>query len=397
MWTEEIERWGPIDAEFTWVSYGSLCKRVWNKKRTARSVVVPLLRDDFEARWDTIIADEAHYLKNRKTNWTKVVAGTGSALPKLRSERLYLATGTPMPNWGHEIFTMLRMLYPGDRRFSNYWKWIGDHFKQWNPPWGGTDIQGLLRGLTWEQVSEEWGLVNRWLRRDMDDVLPDLPPMTEQTIKVEMTAKQAEAYRRLKKEWLTNLPETGSEVVSWNDGGIHQKLLQCSTGLSTLDLGETADNSGKLDVAEELVRERTHPVLLFCIYKNTAEATARRMRKLGKDVGVVSSNYSMRDRLEEIRRFRNGDYHSLVGTLGTMSEGHTLTRADTCIFIERSPRPVTNHQARRRIRRFGQERPTLSIDLVTPGTVDERLSKLVATKAEDINLAITGFQLASGA
>ena len=376
VWAEEIERWQP-DAEFTWVSYGGLCKRVWNKKHTARSVVVPLLREDLDARWDTIIADEAHYLKNRQTNWTKVVS------TKLKSDRLYLATGTPMPNWGHEIFMFLRLLYPGDKRFSNYWNWVNDHFKQWKPPWGGTDVQGLLRGLTWEQVSEEWGLVNRWLRREMDDVLPDLPPMTEQSIKVQMTTKQAEAYRRLKKEWLTHLPETGKEVVSWNDGGIHQKLLQCSTGLSTLDLDEKSDNSGKLDVAEELVRERTHPVLLFCIYKNSAEATARRMRKLNKDVGVVSSNYSMRDRLEEIRRFRNGDYHSLVGTIGTMAEGHTLTRADTCIFIERSPRPASNHQARRRIRRFGQERPTLSIDLITESTVDGALSKLIEQKTKE--------------
>jgi SNF2 family DNA or RNA helicase len=398
VWIEEIERWTP-DLDYQWVSYGSLCDRVMNDKGTARSKVVPRLREGLSPEWDTIICDEAHYLKNRGTNWTIVVGGTGSKKPGLRSERLYLATGTPMPNWGHEIFMFLRLLYPGDPRFSNYWGWVEEHFKTWNPPYAPktTEVRGLHRGLTWEEVAVDWGIAGRWLRRDIDDVLPDLPPMTAQTIGVDMTPAQERAYKRLKKEWMAVLPETGNLVVSWNDGGIYSKMLQCSTGLSTLDLGERNDNSGKLDVLEELVRERTHPVLIFCIYKNTAEAAARRLRGLlGEDrVGVVSSLYSGNDRLKEIARFRAGEYQALVGTLGTMSEGHTLTRADTCIFLERSPRPVTNYQARGRIRRFGQMRPTLSIDLVTRGTVDGALAKLVSQKADEIELALTGFQLAA--
>lgn len=398
VWVEEVQTWAP-DLDYQWMSYGSLCDRTWNKKGTARSVVVPRLREGVSPEWDTIICDEAHYLKNRGTNWTIVVGGTGVQKPGLRSDRLYLATGTPMPNWGHEIFMFLRLLYPGDPRFKNYWAWVGEHFKTWNPPYAPktTEVRGLHRGLSWDEVAVDWGVAGRWLRREIDDVLPDLPPMTEQTIDVDMTPAQATAYRKLKKEWYTILPETGNAVASWNDGGIYQKMLQCSTGLSTLDLDERADNSGKLDVLDELVRERTHPVLAFCIYKNTAEAAARRLRShLGNDrVGVVSSRYSNNERLEEIRRFRAGDYQALVGTLGTMSEGHTLTQADTCIFIERSPRPVTNDQARRRIRRFGQTRPTLSIDLITNGTVDGLLSKLVLQKAGEVNLAITGFQLAA--
>lgn len=398
VWAEEARRWAP-DLDMTWMSYGSICDRVMNAKGTARSVVVPRLRDGISPEWDTIICDEAHYLKNRGTNWTIVVGGTGVQKPGLRSDRLYLATGTPMPNWGHEIFMFLRLLYPGDPRFKNYWNWVAEHFKTWRPPYAKDSIQvrGLHRGLTWEEVAVDWGVAGRWLRREIDDVLPDLPPMTAQTIEVDMTPRQTATYRRLRKDWYAILPETGNVVASWNDGGIYQKMLQASTGLSTLDLGERADNSGKLDVLDELVRERTHPVLAFCIYKNTAEAAARRLRDhLGKDrVGVVSSLYSTNARLEEIRRFRAGDYQALVGTLGTMSEGHTLTRADTCIFIERSPRPITNSQARGRIRRFGQVRPTLSIDLVTVDTIDEGLARLVAEKANEVELAITGFQLAA--
>ena len=103
----------------------------------------------------------------------------------------------------------------------------------------------------------------------------------------------------------------------------------------------------------------------------------------------------MPQRQQVVRDFKAGELDVVVGTVGTLREGVTLTRADTCIFVERSPRPFVNHQARGRVRRFGQTRPTLSIDLVTEDTVDEDLTGLLERKEKDTDLALTGFQLAA--
>ena len=384
VWSEEIETWAP-DADITWTSYSSLVQRVEDKKGR-KTIATPNLRPEYGGRWDTVICDEAHYLKNRGTNWTK-------AMVKANTDRLYLATGTPLPNWGHEIFSFLRLLHPKDRRFTNYWNWVNEWFRTWNPPWGGTEIRGLQRGVTWDEAAEAWGLPGRWLRREMDEVLPDLPPMTMQTILVKMTPKQATVYNKLKKDYTAVLPDTGNELVLWDGGGLHTKLLQASTGLGTLELGNKG--SGKLDAVKELLMERTRPTILFCAFKNTAESLVELVQGMGRSYGVVSSAYSMADRKGAIAAFRGGKTEVMIGTVGTLSEGVTLTQADTCIFVERSPRPITNEQARRRIRRFGQERPTLSIDLVTEGTVDDGLSQLLAKKVEDRDLALTGFQLAA--
>lgn len=388
VWSEEAAIWQP-DAELEWSSYTGMCKRVPKEPGKPKAVVIPAVRDHLNQRWDTIIYDEAHYLKNKKGNWAKVAE-------KLKCDRLYLATGTPMPNWSHEIFMLLRLVYPGDKRFTNYQRWLGEYFRVWNPPWGGkyhVEVRGLHKGLTWDEVAREWGIDVRWLRRALDDVLPDLPPMTTQTIRLQMVPKQAKVYSHLQDDWLAVLPDTGTEVVSWNDGGIYQKMLQCSAGLPTLDLGETG--SCKLDAVKELMAEREHPTILFCAYTNTVEAVAEAIKRKDRNIGKVSSRYSTNARLETVRQFRTGELDTLVGTVGTMSEGITLTRADTCIFVERSPRPATNAQARRRIRRFGQDRPTLAIDLVTEDTVDESLLRLLADKSEDTDSAITGFQLAA--
>jgi SNF2 family DNA or RNA helicase len=385
VWSEEIAAWADDPERFTWSSYSSLCDRGPDAKgRLSKVLEVP--RPEFKAKWDTIICDEAHYLKNRHTKWVK-------ALAKVRSDRLFLGTGTPVPNWGFEIFQLLRFLYPGDKRFTNWQRWRDEWFRSWKPPWGGTQIQGLHRGVTWEVAATEWGLTGKWLRRVMDEVLGDLPPMTTQEIMVDMTSEQGKVYRSYKKDFLAELPHSGEEIATFDGGGQHGKLLQISTGLESLGFGDKA--SGKLDMLEELMRDRTHPTIVFCAYLNTVEAAVARLRGLGLEVGAVSSRYPLDTRRSEIANFREGKYNALVGTVGTMAEGVTLTRADTCIFVERSPRPDRNEQARRRIRRFGQERPTTSIDLITRDTVDEGLSKLLKEKVSDTTLALTGFQLAA--
>lgn len=385
VWQEELATWAPGSDAFTWCSYSYLCDRGPDAKGRL-SKVLGKPRPELEGPWDTIICDEAHYLKNRSTTWVK-------ALTKARTKRLYMATGTPVPNWGYEVFQLLRFLYPGDKRFTNWQRWRDEWFRTWQPPWGGTEIRGLHRGVTWEVAAAEWGLPGRWLRRTMDEVLGDLPPMTHQTISVAMTPAQAKVYKDYKKDFYAELPDSGKELATFDAGAQHTKMLQVSTGLETLGTGDKG--SGKLDVMEELMRERTRPTILFCAFVHTVEAVASRLRAMGIECGAVSSRYPMDTRRSEIANFREGKYPALVGTVGTMSEGITLTQADTCIFVERSPRPDRNEQARRRIRRFGQERPTLAIDLVTKDTVDEGLSKLLHEKRSDTTLALTGFQLAA--
>lgn len=393
VWREAIEMWGDqLDpsVELAWMSYSGICKRVPKDPGKSAAMVVPAPRSGMDLEWDTVIADEAHYLKGRNTNWTKVVR-------KLKSERMYLGTGTPLPNWAHEIFTILRFLYPGDQRFSNYQRWLGNYFKMWKPPWGGkytVEVEGLHRGITWEQAAQEWGLPGRWLRRLLDDVLPELPPMTRQVVKTRMTGQQATAYRQLHKEWMTILPETGEEIVSWDSGGIYSKMLQCSTGLFTLHPGEKS-GSAKLQLLRDLMAERHHPTIVFCAFRNTADGVGEQLAKDGKKVAVVSSSYSRQHRFDSVAAFKAGEVDTLVGTVGVLSEGITLNQADTCIFIERSPRPITNAQARQRIRRFGQTRPTLSIDLITEDTVDEALFELIERKETQTDLALTGIQLAA--
>lgn len=380
----EIQRWRP-DLDATWTSYSSLCQRDGRK-------VLPKPRPEWDQQWDTVIFDESHYLKERKTLWTQ-------AAQKLKTDRLFLATGTPLPNWGHEIFTSLQLMYPEHTKpggmFGSYWRWVSQWFhvvpSQHNPQ--ARTVGSLLPGWSWDDFTEQNLMGGKWLRRWRDDVLTDLPPLDQQRIYVEMTPEQAKVYKQVKKDLYAEIESTGNEIISWSRAGSHTKLLKLCTGIESED-PDYAKDGCKISALREIMADRTSPTLVFTVFRNSAEAVARAMRAEGRSVGVISGDYSLDARKATARSFRAGEIQVLVGTLGTISEGLTLTAADTCVFLERDPRPSKNEQALRRIHRFGQERPCLSIDLVTKGTVDVPLLALLAEKSDQQMAAMTAFDLA---
>ena len=383
VWDSHVRDWRP-DLDYTFTSYNALPRRLPNEQgRMLKTGEMP--RADYRGHWDTVIWDEAHYLKERDTKWTK-------ASLRLQTDRAWLLTGTPIVNWAHELYTGLVMIHGkrGAVDLNSYWRWIDRWFTTYDNPHAirnagirgayAKDIEGLREPWTWEQFATGNGLDGRWLRRTLDEA--ELPPLTSQTIHVGMTGPQAQVYKDLKAEAYARIEETGTEVISWSQGGVWVKLMKVATGLSSEDPTVVNHNSGKMEALADLLRDRTRPTLVFTCYRSTAEACARVALKLGKRCAIVSGSYPMDVRRANARLFQEGHIDVLIGTHGTISEGLTLTAADCCIFVERDPRPSKNEQAVKRIHRYTQTRPCLRIDLVTRGTVDAALVTLLATKTD---------------
>lgn len=375
VWWDEIAKWD-IDLDITITSYSSLCRRAPDA-RGHLTRVLPVPRLEFNDAWDTVICDEAHYLKARSTKWTQALKRIA-----MNCDRLYLATGTPVPNWAHEIYMLLLLLHPTDRRFTNYRRWLLYWFDTWNPPWGGTKIAGLKGRHSWEKFARDNSLNTDFLRRTREEVLPDLPALTEQTLQVEMTPKQRKFYNDLKKNYIAQT-DAGVSVSSWTDGGLHTKLAQACTGVEILD--PTAPPGGKLLALSDLLSDRKHlPIVVFTVFRETARQVTSMAIQLGRAVSQVHGGMTLPDRQGEINNFKTGVADMLVGTLGTISEGLTLTQADTCIFVERSWRPSTNEQAMRRLHRIGQTRPVTVIYLETANSIDAGMTKLLAKKDDQV-------------
>jgi SNF2 family DNA or RNA helicase len=381
-WDDEIEKWAP-GIDLTQVPYTSLTEKGPRGKiyRDANGWPTNPAKEQYRRRWGTKIADESHYIKGRKTNWT-------GAFLKLEAEDTRLATGTPIPNWAHEAFTALQALYPEEakpgQRLGSYWRWAKDWFKI-GSHWSKWDVGDLLPDRTWEGFrAENWG--DLFLMRLRDECL-DLPPLTIQPWRVQMEQSQRKAYRELKRDFVTWLA-SGEEVVAWSSAALVVKLAKMATGLEVLD--PATKGSGKLRALEAILADRPRQTLVVAHFRDSVEQCARSAEVAGKSSFVVHGGIGSAQRKHAIRAFQRGEVDVLCASVGTISEGMTLHQggADQVIRVERSYRPSTNEQVIRRLHRIGVQRPVTVIDLITEGTIDEAILVLLAEKTDQQMLAL---------
>jgi len=404
-WATEIGKWAP-DLDVTVTAYSRLNQRVPKVTKEKGKEPVPVLTKtgqqilvmsdklppELDRDWGTVIFDEAHYLKGRKTVWTSTARQLAA-----RAGQVHQASGTPMPNWAHELFVGLQLMYPERAQrggeLGSYWRWAEQWFDTSPTRFsGGNPSVGSMLGCTDEcsrrrsvdpcehyRAFAAANLGDRFLQRFRDDVLTDLPPLTEQTVLTPMTGPQAKVYRALKRDFVA-WTEEGHEIVAWGDAALNVKLAKCCTGLPVLS-GDRG--SGKLDQLAADLEYRARPTLVLGHFKDTLQACAKVSRSLGASTAIIDGTTSRPARRKAVEAFQAGSLDVIVGSLPVVAEGLTLTAADMCIFVEKSYRPSTNQQAMRRIHRIGQERPVTVRDYVTPDTVDERVRELLATKTDE--------------
>lgn len=377
VWDTEREKWAP-ELDLTQVSYTSLNAREKTGANASATRPLPSLRPEYAGHWDTVILDESHYIKGRKTSWTE-------AILKLEADRVYCATGTPIPNWAYELFTHLQLLHPEEcaagKKYGSYWRWA----KQWFDV-GATRYSPMDVGDPLDDSDEGWERFRRdnlgdlFLQRRRDDVLKNLPPMTEQTLSLPMKPAQARLYRQLVKDFVA-WTEDGDEIVAWSAGGLHAKLAKVCTAIES-EVPDHKPCSNKLDALQERLRDQARPSLVTCQYKSSARACYDRARKVGRSPALIVGDSSSRDRREALEGYESGRYDVLCATIETVSEGLTLTHADTVHRVERSYRPFKNEQVVRRVHRIGQTRPVTVIDYESANSVDQRIRELTKTKTD---------------
>lgn len=354
-----------------------------------------------------LIFDEAHWLKNRKVKW-----GENSLLTAQRADRVYAASGTPIPNDNAtELWGQLRMF----RNLPAYWAWVRKWFVVVPTEYTAYSVDGTLLGCAqagcelgpdgkkrratrdcahWQEFYEaEYG-PEVMLRRPEEDI--DLPGMTGvgTPMPTPMKPMQAKVYRELKKEFLSELPD-GMTFESLSASQQFVQLWQCSTGLSSIDPTADDKHSGKLALLEELLVSRTNPSVVGCYFGNTAAAVSRKLDQLGLRWALFGAKTSRTARRDAIRALQAGDIHVLLGSITVMSEGLTLTAADQTVLVERSWRPDTNTQFVKRVHRRGQTKETVARQLVTRKTIDDGQWATLGDKTRYIDRALTRAEVRS--
>ena len=276
-----------------------------------------------------VVVDEAHYVKNPDTQRTK-------ALRKLLKKTDYtlFMSGTPLENRVEEMCFLVSCLQPDIAR----------------------ELEGVKFLSTAEQFRQQLAPV--YLRRTRDDVLQELPELTEKEQWCILGEQEQKAYREA--------------VLSENFMAIRQVSWQ---------VGDLKDSSKAVRLLElcDQAREQGRKVIVFSFFRTT-------LRKVTELLGErcmepITGSISPQRRQEIVDEFAKAQEGAvLVSQVQAGGTGLNIQSASVIIFCEPQIKPSIENQAISRAYRMGQVRDVLVYRLLADDTIDEQIMQLLKNK-----------------
>jgi len=376
-WARECERWlvdrgtvavagksFPKDANVVILNYDILGK--WSK--------------ELRKRWDVLVADECHYVKNKDAQRSK-------KLFALKARRKLFLTGTPILNRPVELWTIVSSLDPME--FDHFWNFAKRYCKPTRNRFGWE-----FNGATQLDELHERLRSTIMVRRTKAEVLPDLPPKRRQVIEfasdhlANLIAIETEAWdehrRRLNDlRAVSHAKGNESDLAALRAGvnaafGELAKLRQ-DTALAKVPL-----------VVEHIknVLEDTGKIVVFAHHR----AVIRELAEPFEDIVVtLKGDDNVNSRQAAVDRFQNDPTCRLfIGSITAAGFGLTLTASAHVIFAELDWVPALLTQAEDRTHRIGQRDSVLVQHLVLQESLDARMVGTLLKKQRVIDKVIDG-------
>lgn len=348
-------------------------------------------------RWDLIIVDEAHRLKNSTSRNWRFVAG-------LHKKYMLLLTATPIQNDMDELFNLVSLLKPGqlhtyDEYLARYVATL-DHRVPAHVP----ELRGRLRDV---------------MVRNRRGISFTLPPRRVHSVPVRLTREERRLYDDVtafvRDAWgvpAGRLPLTARLTLI---------VLQREIGSSTFATAQTLaklENSPlfgpdeqtrlaalraeavsirdnvKAEHLRAFLRSTDEKVLVFTQYLRTLEYLQRVLAADGYRVAAYHGALPPRAKEEAVRSFR-GDRQIFLSTEAG-GEGRNLQFARTLVNYDLPWNPLRIEQRIGRVHRLGQEKEVHVVNLWAEDTVEEYLIELLDRKIHMFELVVGELDLILG-
>ena len=223
------------------------------------------------------------------------------------------------------------------------------------------------------------------LRRLKSEVL-DLPPKMHHTVYVENTLYQKKLYECIRTHLVA---ERGNIKHSMNPLTSFIRLRQVNGSPEIVDeeLNVNSEDylakNAKLQELLSLLDELTVDGDKVVIFSNWVEPLRTLYRYISKKYKVCcyTGTMSTEDREKHKSVFiNNPDYKIMLGTVGALGTSHTLTVAHNVVFYDEPWNPSEIEQCEDRCHRAGTSQTVDIYTLVSQGTVDETVHKILSKK-----------------
>ena len=335
-----------------------------------------------ERRWAGLIFDEAHYLKNHRSQRHRYSVDLARSLDEAAT--VHLLTGTPLMNRPRDLFPLLQLVrHALGRSFVSFAKRYCDGHKG-DYGWvadGASNIEELTVQLH--------GIM---LRRTKNEVL-DLPPKVRSWVEVEVASRVA----RQMSAAVTALFRSMSERSGDPGAGLPSSAPRRSR--SGTALGQLSSARQRLAAAKvrntipfvENAIDQGEKVLVFSCFIAPIETMRKRF---GERVVTLTGETPIPRRQEAVDRFQNDESIRLMAAqIVAGGVGLNLTAARQVVFNDLDWVPTNHWQAEDRAYRIGQQETVNVTYMVAEGTIDEFVRTVLESKSHIIDQLVDGAAL----
>lgn len=312
------------------------------------------------SKFDLVIVDEAHYIKNATAQRTKLI----NDLVK-NTERLWLLTGTPMTSRPMDYFNLLSLV---DSPVAKNWMayairyCAGYQFKV-----GNRKVWNITGASNLEELRERTS--GTILRRLKENVL-DLPEKIITPVYLKLKSKAYEDVMGEYYDWYDKNPEESKSLTVQ-----FSKLTKVRQIIADEKIQQT------IEIAENII-EQGKKVIIFC---NFTDSLNKIVEHFGKTAVKLDGSMAQHERQYSVDQFQeNEKIKVFVGNIKAAGTGITLTAGEAAIFNDLSFLPSDHAQAEDRSYRYGQKNNVLVYYPIFENTIEGIIYDILNNKKQVI-------------
>jgi SNF2 family DNA or RNA helicase len=360
--------------------------------------------------WDLVILDEAHKLKNHRSE-------TYRFIQQVRRNYILLLTATPLQNDLRELYNLITLLRPGQ---LGTWREFSQRFVQGNDGRRVTNADAL-RELT-SQV------MIRTRRSSVAEVLK-LPKRLPRHPALNLTEDEARLYtdtvaflrdlyangfiqpteEELEEDAVRRRRRTGKGILALEIMRLCQRLCSSSRALadslSRLAQGELITpeyrtkavalteqarritTHAKLDMLDQVLDTHGEQVIVYSEHLPTLGLIQERVESRGRPTIIYQGGLSREDRVRRLKAFRESPNGVFISTRAG-SEGLNLQFCNVMVNYELPWNPMVVEQRIGRIHRIGQTRDSYIINFAAAQTIEAHILELLDQKIKLFELVV---------
>ncbi len=361
-WIDEITKWLPDRQgeilEITKHNYKSAIKSFKMGFLIIGYDTLKLIPEFQYYQFTDIILDEAHHIRNRRSIRSR-------AIRKLVSPHKIAISATPLINHPHELWAILNFLAPN--RFTSYWKWLETFVILVKRPygWKPMGIRPSAKHLL-ERILGEFVIA-----RTVDQVMPQLPDLIYDPFSLDLPVHLKRVHDEFMTELFVNVDKGIWKISNALVGNMRARQLCCYPPLVGMD-----DDGPKVEFLTELLEVTpARAVVIFSQFVKVHEALTNHIPGLI----IINGDIDIQERIKRLKKYQS-EGGILIGNQPILGEGVDLSMSDLLIWYDRPWSPAYIEQGRRRVRRFGLNRPVREVNLMIKDSVETDIQELLIEK-----------------